>query len=109
MRVPTDTGFFCYRAVEAMMQSMKANEDESDKTAWPKLREALRIDRSVIDFIKGHADCPRHGRPYDLTDAERGTILKVADDIIRRYLEYLKRGKVALPEAEFPMLTDSLS
>jgi hypothetical protein len=70
MRVAVGTGFFCYRAIEAMMQSMKGADITSDNSAWQQLRDRLRIDRSAIDEIKSHADFPRHGRPSSITDAD---------------------------------------
>ena len=56
MRVAVGTGFFCYRAIEAMMQSMRGADITSDNSAWQQLRDRLRIDRSAIDEIKSHAD-----------------------------------------------------
>jgi hypothetical protein len=105
MRVAIGTGFFCYRAVEAMMQSMKVAPDEKDRAAWDRLHKTLCIDRSAIDEIKQHADLPRHGKPSTITDAERAKVFERTDEIIRRFLEYLVRGKRALPPEEFPLLT----
>jgi hypothetical protein len=31
-------------------------------------------------------------------------VSRITDEIIRRYLEYLKRGKTTLPSSEFPLL-----
>src|SRR6266571_6404487 len=65
MRVPVGTGFHCYRAIEAMMQSMKADPEDVDGPAWEQLRDRLRIHRSAIDEVKLHADFPRHGKPWE--------------------------------------------
>jgi len=62
MRVPVQTGFFCYRAVEAAMQTFKQDQAKSDAAAWALMRDALRVDRNLIDRIKRHADWARHGR-----------------------------------------------
>jgi hypothetical protein len=105
IQIARGTGFFCYRAIETMMQSMKAADNESEGSiSWPRLRETLKIDRSTIDYVKEHADFPRHGKPSDVTDLQRANIFKITDEIIRRYLEYFHRGKIALPENEFPLL-----
>ena len=88
-RIPVETGFYCYRAVEAMMQSMKSSPSDDDKTAWEKLRETLQIDRNVIDSVKQHADLPRHGKPSTITDEERVKVFQATDMIIERYLQYL--------------------
>jgi len=103
MRVPVGTGFHCYRATEAMMQSMKASPDDADGPAWELLRERLRIDRSAIDEVKKHADFPRHGKPSEMSDAERAKVFEITDEIIERFLIYLVNGKTALTESDFPV------
>lgn len=102
IRSPVDTGFFCYRAIETMMQSMKANPNDNDKTSWDLLRRQLQVDRGVIDAIKAYADDPRHGKVSSIRDDERAKVFRLTDEIVRRYLTYLRRGKSALPSSEFP-------
>ncbi|MGY8664066.1 hypothetical protein Q3C01_17095 [Bradyrhizobium sp. UFLA05-109] len=92
MRFPVGTGFYCYRAIEAMMQFVKDTDDENDKVAWPKLRERLRVSREAIDAVKAHADLPRHGKPSAMTDSERVLVFKIADEMTRRFLVYLQRN-----------------
>jgi hypothetical protein len=105
MRNPIGTGFFCYRAIEAMMQSMKANPTEKDDNpAWAELRRRLQIDESAIYAVKAHADYPRHGKVSAMSDADRTMVFRLTKQIISRYLEYLERGKTALPNSEFPCL-----
>jgi hypothetical protein len=89
MRVPVETGFYCYRAIEAMMQSMKSGPNDTDEAAWEKLRETLKIERDIIDSVKQHADLPRHGKPSVITDEERARVFQATDKIIERYLDYL--------------------
>ena len=103
MRVPIGTGFFCYRAIEAMMQSVKVGR-EKDSAAWDRLREVLLIDRTVLDDIKQHADPPRHGKPSAMSDSDRARIFELTDEIIRRFFEYLTRGATALPPQDFSIL-----
>ncbi len=102
MRVPVGTGFFCYRAIEAIMQSMRSSDAESERVAWDRTRSTLRVDRSALDYVKKFADPPRHGRPSDISDQERAQVFKTTDEVIRRFLEYLLRKKEALSEEEFP-------
>lgn len=101
---PIGTGFFCYRAIEAMMQSIKTDQTKNDKQAWERLNQTLSLDRSVSEKIKAHADMPRHGKPYSMTDNDRSTVLLMTDEIIRRFLEYIRRDSGPLPVAEFPLL-----
>jgi hypothetical protein len=104
MGVPVGTGFFCYRAIEALMQSMRANpKEDTNSLSWPRFRETLCVDRSAIDHVKQHADAPRHGIPSSITDADRAKVLVITDEIIRRYLEYIIRGRAELQEREFPV------
>jgi hypothetical protein len=107
MRVPVGTGFHCYRAIEAMMQSMKADREDADGPAWEQLRERLRIDRSAIDEVKKHADLPRHGKPSSMSDPERAKVFGLTDEIIERFLVYLVNGKTALAEPDFPVLASA--
>jgi hypothetical protein len=104
MRNPVGTGFFCYRAIEAMMQSMKTDASDPDGPAWEILRNRLQIHRSAIEAIKSHADYPRHGRIASVTNDERVKIFRITDEIIRRYLEYLRVEKKPLADSEFPLL-----
>jgi hypothetical protein len=71
MRDAIGTGFHCYRAIEALMQSMKNDTTKTDKQAWVRLNEMLLLDRSAFEKIKAHADHPRHGKPSSITDPER--------------------------------------
>lgn len=96
MRVPLQTGFFCYRAVEAMMQSMKASPNAKDGPAWFKLRQTLRLEEEAILFIKGHADWARHGKIGNISDADRAQIFEITDEVIARYLKYLEGGETPL-------------
>ena len=105
IRVPIDSCFFCYRAVEAMMQSIRVDDSEKDRLAWERFRSALRVEKSAIDYVKGHADTPRHGRPSAITDAERAIIFRLTDEMITRYLHFIVRGKVPLLESEFSLST----
>ncbi len=104
MRDAEGTGFYCYRAIEAMMQSMKSDQIRTDKDAWQKLTTVLSLDRSVSDWIKSHADFPRHGKPFSMGEPDRAQIFELTDEILHRYLEYVRRGLGALPADQFPVL-----
>jgi hypothetical protein len=104
MRNAVGTGFYCYRAVEAMMQSMKNEIIKTDKQGWEQLNSALRVDRSASEKIKKHADFPRHGKASSMSDQDRVEVFKLTDEIIYRYLEYLRRGLEPLSSQEFPLL-----
>jgi hypothetical protein len=103
MRDPVGTGFYCYRAIETMMQSMKMNDAEKDAAGWAKLRSNLNVDRSAIDWIKRHADLPRHGKPSGISDADRATTFELTDEIIKRFHTFLLG--LPLPVDKFPTLS----
>jgi hypothetical protein len=104
MLIPNGTGFFCYRAIEAVMQSMKASPDDDDKLGWDALRQRLCADRSALTEVQNHAAFPRHGKQHGMTSAERNKVFALTDEVIRRYLGYLTRGEAPLGQQEFPML-----
>jgi hypothetical protein len=105
IKVAVDSGFFCFRGIEAMMQSMRASDSEKDSVVWDRFRTALVVERAAVDYVQARADTPRHGRPSAITDAERTTALRLTDEMIRRYLEYLVRAKTPLSVGEFPTLS----
>ena len=98
------TGSHCYRGIEAMMQSIRTGDAEKEATSSDRLRQCLCLDRGAIDFVKDHADLPRHGRPSSISDNDRAKVFKITDEIVRRYLHYLVKGKIPLPAASFPIL-----
>lgn len=105
MRSPIGTGFFCYRAVEAIMQGMKVVPTENENTiSWPRLRNALNINKETLIYLKNHSDFPRHGKIYSITDSDRAKIFAISDEILRRFFAYLVAGKLPLPLNDFPEL-----
>jgi len=104
MRNPMGTGFFCYRAVEAVMQSMKA-EPEDEDGAWDMLCQRLQVDRSTIETIKAHADYPRYGKISSISDVDRATVFRLTDEIVKRYLDYIQRGSAPLSATEYPLFS----
>ncbi len=102
VRVPVWTGFFCYHAIEAIMQSMKSSDSEGEDVAWKRTRDALRIDRPPLEYVKTFADLTRHGRPGSISSDDRARVFKITDETIRRFLQFLVRGKKSLPEQDFP-------
>lgn len=93
MRSPLLTGFFCYHAIEACMQSFKKSPDAADAPAWEAMREALKIDLDVIFYIKKRADWARHAKLGFITDEDRVKIFTYMDEILDRYFEYVIKGR----------------
>jgi hypothetical protein len=63
LRNPTDTGFFCYRAIETLMQEHASRTPSiTDKRLkWTNFRTHYGFTEEQILYVKRHADPVRHG------------------------------------------------
>lgn len=101
----TETGFYCFRAIEAIMQTFKQGT-EKDADPWDRMRSILRVERPLIDFIKARADHRRHGKSGpSVTDRDRQKMFKVTSAILERYASLRANDLQALP-AGFDVLSD---
>jgi hypothetical protein len=93
IRVPKDTGFFCYRGIESLrqffLQVMKAKDD---KVSWELLRSELAVDRVGIETIKGFADPIRHGGGGGISDSERANVFILTWNIVNKFIKYANAG-----------------
>lgn len=80
-----DAGMLCYRAVEGVMQSYKQSDSDSSKEAWPRMRDALRFEKSYVDSLVTHSTSNRHGTPVILTMEEARNLLARALTIVGRF------------------------
>lgn len=94
IRVPVQTGFYCYRAIETLMQVFRDDPKGKEAQAWEALRKQLAVSRDAIDRIKVHADWARHGRAGQVTDDDRIMLLQATREIVDRYLEYTLTGRL---------------
>ncbi len=98
--IPTN----CARAIETIRSIMLPANVER-KHGWAFMQENLRVSAEYLKVITDHGVGPRHG---DLKYVPAELTRVIADrswTVTNRYFEYLKRGKVALPLSEFPILT----
>jgi hypothetical protein len=77
----------------------------STKDQWEALRQNLQLDKAYVEFVTDLSKGPRHGDPQHISGGPTVESARRAWVIMNRYLEYRKRGSVALPISEFPMLT----
>lgn len=93
IRVPKDTGFFCYRGIESLrqffLQEMKAKDD---KASWELLRSELAVGREEIETIKGFADPIRHGGSGGISDSERANVFTLTWNIVNKFITYANAG-----------------
>ncbi len=105
MRAAADTGLFCYRALESIMQSFR-QPHENEKQAWQRMNSALRSTYGYIkNQIKQFSDARRHGADFFITGAQRDACIIACATIVYRYCRYLQFGKVPLG-TEYVLLTD---
>lgn len=101
IRAPKDSGFFCYRAAEALRQLFqKDDSDEDRRDSWERMGEALQIPEADRMFLKTTADAVRHGRSPFISAADRERSLIIASDMIAKAVAYLERlGARSGPES----------
>ena len=89
IRMPWDTGFFAYRAIEKIRQAFHEPEDKNAKKSWERLRESLDIEQSWIEDIKKFSDLQRHGAAKGMSWEERLDVMKRAWKIVDKFTVYI--------------------
>lgn len=93
IRVPKDTGFFCYRAIETLKSFFHREAGVADdRTAWELLRSELNVNRPDIEAIKQFADPVRHGGIVAIRDDQRAYIVSLTWRIVNKFILYAKAG-----------------
>jgi vacuolar-type H+-ATPase subunit D/Vma8 len=93
MRVPEDTGFYCYRALESIKQWFGTQFNLSkDKEQWMKMAEELRGTQEDVKLIQHYAFPARHGIPLDVEDETRIEIFEKTWTVIERFIAYRKKS-----------------
>ncbi|MCV0411255.1 hypothetical protein [Nitrosopumilus sp.] len=106
IKYPSDTGTFCYRAVESIRQyfGVKGDSRDARKKAWEKLNAELNVDKSWTARIADFALDPRHGKQKSITHDERVEIMQKTWVIVDRFLIYAQNNEQTLDTASFPLL-----
>lgn len=90
MKTPDDTGFYCYRAIEALRQYCIVRfglDPEKKSEQWSKIRQVARCDEQTLLDIKAAADPVRHGAILGLTSAQRETLFTKTWDVVDGFLK----------------------
>jgi hypothetical protein len=90
MKYANDTGFYCYRAIEALRHHCAAEHDVADATKlkqWEKFREVSGVTEEAIRQIKVAADPLRHGEAVSCSGEERAKLFAVTWEIVESYLK----------------------
>lgn len=106
IKSPSDTGFFCYRAIESIRQHFKIKENTNDKLSWEFLKKSLLIDRSWMDVVKKFGDSARHGEISNISGKNRILVMQHTWKIFDRFCVYVYRDFKQLPEDEFNLLKE---
>ena len=89
MKHADDTGFYCYRAIEALRHHCAAVHlltAESKTIQWQKFREIACCDEQTLREIKAAADPLRHGDVIGSTSTDRERLFTITWNIVDRYL-----------------------
>ena len=90
IRMPKDTGFFTYRAIEKIRQAFRKPGDGEDKRkSWERLRKSLNIEQSFIDEIKEVSEAQRHGEAVGMSWEERLDAMRRAWKVVDKYTEHI--------------------
>jgi hypothetical protein len=87
-----DSGFYCYRAIEAMMQFFRQYKQESEleeKDAWPIVHSRLSTTKAQIMAIKEFADRPRHGGVIKIDADTRKRFISETVQIAERFFKFV--------------------
>lgn len=101
---PNDTGFYCYRAVEALMQEFKLPDERDNGRAWKRLRDALQVTQNWIGPLIRASKATRHGEVKALSGQERVLLMQQSWTLVYRFACLRSRGIATLPTSEFPLL-----
>jgi hypothetical protein len=92
------------RAIEGLRHAM-ASAGMSRNQEWELFRTNLNVDEKYLRLITDHSISGRHGEGTFVAGNITSEIIIRAWTIMDRFLEYRKRGNLALPIADFPLLT----
>lgn len=91
IRYPSDTGFFCYRAVESLINIIRNEANIKDKkAAIEQLNQLLNLDSGCIEFLRDLGGDVRHGKLVFITGEIRLKAIKITREILLRFFGYLK-------------------
>jgi hypothetical protein len=89
MKHADDTGFYCYRAIEALRHHCAAANslvDASNAAQWQKFREVAGCEGETLMEIKAAADPLRHGQFVSSTSVDRKRLFTITWNIVDGYL-----------------------
>jgi hypothetical protein len=89
---PADAAFYAFRAVESIRQHY-AGSALSKKQSWEALRGALGFDESDFTELTRASTSNRHGDTLTLTPSERNRHIRLAKEVVKRFVEADSRSQ----------------
>ena len=89
MKHADDTGFYCYRAIEALRHhcaAVNSLTDASKAAQWQRFREVAGCDEQTLREIKAAADPLRHGQVVGSTSADRERLFTITWNTVDSYV-----------------------
>ncbi len=102
VRKENDTAFYCKRSVENTRQYFKDKNKKND-TGWEKMQKTLNVYPKYTQELTEKAQAQRHADFTSMTGNERIKLMKVAWQVVDRFIIYLD-SKKELDEKEYPRL-----
>ena len=85
---PLDTCVNSYRAVESIRQEYLpggTDDGPARKQSWSRLREAIGVAQSDLDWLRELATPRRHGAPIDQPEEQRERALRIARQVVEKH------------------------
>jgi hypothetical protein len=101
--LPNHAPVNCARAVEGI-RNLIAGDDTPEDVAWPKMREALNVDRAYVQCISNLSKDHRHAKRVIIAEDKQNTALSHSWTLMDRYFHLRLRNLARLPVDEFPIL-----
>jgi len=96
IRVPADTGFYCYRAIESLLNILRDRYALDKPAAIAKLNSDLNLNASCIEKLRTLGGGPRHGKAVWISGEDRVRSLEITrESLIRFHKRYGENSKEA--------------
>ena len=84
-----DTGFYCYRAIESLINSIKSSESINNKKhAIEILNARLNLSPECIERLRNLSGETRHGHPVWISGEDRVIAIRITREIIQRFSQW---------------------
>lgn len=89
LRHQSQAAFFCYRAIETLMQKISNETGSKDAKAWEEFRAYVNCERSEIEGIQDAAEPLRHGKyrnAIQMNDSQMEALLRATWSIVCKFI-----------------------